>query len=72
VDGDFGRAARNYGKIGARFDEAYTRLRAGERLASESRPEEAVMQLDPAMAFFRSVGATAHISEAERHHGLLN
>ena len=63
---DFGRAAEIYGRIGSHPDEAYARLRAAERLASEGRRKEAAQQLEAALAFFRSVGATAYIREAER------
>jgi hypothetical protein len=66
VTEDFGQAAEIYGRIGSRPDEAYARLRAADRLASEGRRSEAAQQLEAALAFFRSVGATAYIREAER------
>jgi tetratricopeptide (TPR) repeat protein len=63
--GNFGRAAEIYEQMGDRPDEAYARLKAGEQLVTEDRRAEAVDQLERALSFFRSVGATAYISEAE-------
>jgi tetratricopeptide (TPR) repeat protein len=45
--------------------EAYARLRAAEQLASEGRNIEAQPHLQRALAFYRSVGATAYLRRAE-------
>ena len=45
--------------------EAYTRLRAAETLIADNRRTEADEQLEKALAFFRSVGATRYVREAE-------
>jgi hypothetical protein len=63
--GDFATAADVYRGMGDRPDEAYARLQAGEQLVAQGRLAEAKDQLDRALAFFRSVGATAYISKAE-------
>jgi tetratricopeptide (TPR) repeat protein len=65
ASGDFARAADVYERIGDRPDEAYARLRAAEQLVAEGRGSEARDQLDRALAFFRSVGATAYLDRAE-------
>jgi DNA-binding SARP family transcriptional activator/class 3 adenylate cyclase len=63
--GDFARAADVYESIGNRPDEAYARLKAGEQLAGQGRRADAEGQLERALAFFRSVSATAYMREAE-------
>ena len=50
---------------GMRTDEAYARLRVAERLASEGRGAEAQPQLEQALAFYRSVGATRYVRRGE-------
>jgi class 3 adenylate cyclase/tetratricopeptide (TPR) repeat protein len=45
--------------------ESYVRLRAAERLVAEGRRVEADAQLQRALAFWRSVGATRYIREGE-------
>jgi hypothetical protein len=62
---EFGRAAELYAEIGSLPDEAYARLCAAEQLIEESRRAEADEQLERALAFWRSVGATRYIREAE-------
>jgi hypothetical protein len=49
-------------------DEADARLRAAEKLLSDGCPTEADEQLQRALTFYRSVGATRYVREAE---GLL-
>jgi hypothetical protein len=44
---------------------ARVRLRAAETLAARGHRTEASEQLDKALAFYRSVGATRYIREAE-------
>jgi class 3 adenylate cyclase/tetratricopeptide (TPR) repeat protein len=66
VDRDFGRAAQIYTTIGARFDEAYARLRLADRLVAEGRHADAAASLQATLPFFRSVDATAYVRQAER------
>jgi class 3 adenylate cyclase/tetratricopeptide (TPR) repeat protein len=65
LSGDPLRAAEIYSEIGSRPDEAYARLRAAERLLREGRRAEADVELQQALAFWRSVGATAYVRESE-------
>ena len=58
-------AAERYAEIGSLPDEAYARLRAAERLVGEGNGAEADVQLQRALAFWRSVGATRYIREGE-------
>jgi tetratricopeptide (TPR) repeat protein len=46
-------------------DEAHARMRAAEQLAREGRRAEADGQLQRALAFWRSVGATRYVREGE-------
>ena len=59
------RAAELYAQIGSQLDEADARLRAAERLAAAGRRGEADAQLEQALAFYRSVGATRYVGEGE-------
>jgi len=63
--GDFVGVADKLRGAGARPDEAEARLRAAEQLSAEGRPAEADEQLEQALAFYRSVGATRFITECE-------
>jgi hypothetical protein len=63
--GDLLEAADMSADMGAIPDEAFIRLRAGEALVKEGRRAQADAQLQRALAFYRSVGATAYIREAE-------
>jgi class 3 adenylate cyclase/tetratricopeptide (TPR) repeat protein len=65
VSGDARAAAETYGAIGARPEEAYARLRAAEALVREGRRADADAELHAALAFWRSVGAKAHVQEGE-------
>ena len=65
ADGDFDGAAELYAQIGSMLDEADARLRAAERLAAADERAEADAQLELALAFYRSVGATRYIGEGE-------
>ena len=62
--GDPARAAKIYGEIGSRPDEAAARLAAARRLLLD-RPAEGRTELDRAMAFFREAGATASLEQAK-------
>ena len=63
--GDNVGAAEVFADIGSSLSEAHTRLRAAEQLVSEGRRAEADEQLERALAFFRSVGATRYIRKGE-------
>ena len=63
--GVFEEAAGIHAEMGAVVEEAYARLRAAEAYVRAGRPGEADAQLQRALAFYRSVGATAYIREAE-------
>jgi hypothetical protein len=61
----FDEAAGVLAELGAVADEALLRLRAAEALVEAGRRAEADGQLQHALAFYRSVGPTAYIREAE-------
>jgi class 3 adenylate cyclase/tetratricopeptide (TPR) repeat protein len=65
IEGDFVRAADIYTGIGAKAQEAYARLRAAEAFVHEGRRAEADAELERALAFWRTAGATAYIREGE-------
>jgi len=65
LGGDYAEAAELFAQMGTRPNEAYARLRAAETLVAAGRPAEADEQLEMALAFFRSVGATRYLREAE-------
>jgi class 3 adenylate cyclase/tetratricopeptide (TPR) repeat protein len=65
VAGEFAEAADFLGEIGAAPEEAFARLRAGQALVEAGRRAEADLQLERALAFYRAVGATRYIREAE-------
>jgi tetratricopeptide (TPR) repeat protein len=58
-------AAEMYAEIGHRPDEAHSRLLAAEAFVTEGRRAEADEQLQRALAFYRSVGATFYIRRGE-------
>jgi class 3 adenylate cyclase len=62
----FSEAADTLGDMGSRPDEAFVRLRAAEALVGAGRRAEADVELERALAFYRSVDATAYIRETER------
>ena len=63
--GEFEEAAAIHADIGALPEEAFARLREAEALVEAGRRAEADVQLERALAFYRSVGATAYIREGE-------
>jgi hypothetical protein len=63
--GDYVGAAGLYADDGWRVDEAEVRLRAAESLVAQGRRAEGDVQLQLALAFYRSVRATRFIREAE-------
>ena len=64
LDADFERAAGVLAELG-HVDEGYARLRAGEQHLAERRAAEADAHLRDAIAFFRPLGATAYVHQAE-------
>jgi class 3 adenylate cyclase len=65
VSGDFVGAAEILHRIGSKPDAAEARLRAAERLVAEGHRAEADEQLQQALEFYRSVGATPYVRECE-------
>jgi class 3 adenylate cyclase/tetratricopeptide (TPR) repeat protein len=65
LGGDFARAASLYASLDQVVLEADARLRAAEALVGQGRRAEADGQLQRALAFYRSVGATRYVREAE-------
>jgi DNA-binding SARP family transcriptional activator len=63
LNGDFLTAADTVAAAGAKPEEAEARARAAEVLAREGRRPEAEAQLEAALAFYRSVGATRYLQE---------
>jgi hypothetical protein len=58
-------AADVYAEIGVPTDEAEARLRAAKSLIEVGRRDEGEAQLERALAFYRSVGATRFVREGE-------
>ncbi|HYY73398.1 MAG TPA: hypothetical protein VE662_01145 [Solirubrobacterales bacterium] len=65
ASGAFEESAEILEDMGAVADEAYARLRAAEALIQAGRRADGDAQLQRALAFYRSVGATAFVREAE-------
>jgi hypothetical protein len=65
IDGDYVRAADLLDQIGDLTESAEMRLHAARTLAAAGQRAEADVQLRAALAFFRSVGATRYVREAE-------
>jgi class 3 adenylate cyclase/tetratricopeptide (TPR) repeat protein len=65
LDGEYVAAAETFGAMELRPLEAHARLRAAEQLRSEGRHAEADEQLERALAFWRSVGATRYVRRGE-------
>jgi hypothetical protein len=63
--GDYVAAADLLGEIGSKPGEAETRVHAARQLAAAGRDDEAGKQLQQAVAFYRSVGATRYLDEIE-------
>jgi tetratricopeptide (TPR) repeat protein len=63
--GDLLETAALYDEGGFICGAALVRIWAAEQLLAEARPAEAEEQLELALAFWRSVGATRYIAEAE-------
>jgi tetratricopeptide (TPR) repeat protein len=65
LDRDFDRAARTYVETGTLPWEAQARLRAAEQLIEAGREAEGQVELQKALAFYRSVGATFYLRRGE-------
>lgn len=65
VQGDYVTAADRYADLGARVYEAHARLGAARRLLDLGDHSAAAEQLNRALAFYRSVGATRYLREGE-------
>ena len=65
-EGRFAEAADLFGRMPLRPAEAHARVRAAEQLVAAGRRAEADEQLQRALAFWRSVGATRYIRQAEK------
>jgi class 3 adenylate cyclase len=63
--GDLIGAADICAEIGARTEEAYARLSGARMLVAQGRRAEADVQLQRALEFYRSVGATHYIRQGE-------
>ena len=62
---DVERAAEVCADIGILPNEAYTRLRAAEKLFGDGEVERAEAQLTKAFDFYRSVGAIEYVRQGE-------
>ena len=65
VRGELVGAADRLGDLGAHTLEAYVRLRAAEQLGGEGDASKAEAQLERALEFYRSVGATYFVRRGE-------
>jgi tetratricopeptide (TPR) repeat protein len=65
LDRDFVRSAEIWADAGSPTMEARMRLRAAEELIDEGHRAEAEVELENALAFFRSVGATFYVARGE-------
>jgi class 3 adenylate cyclase/tetratricopeptide (TPR) repeat protein len=68
LNGDFVEAAERYDAAGIPVYAARARLAAGRALAAAGRQADADEQLEAALAFFRPVGATRYLRQAEALH----
>jgi class 3 adenylate cyclase/tetratricopeptide (TPR) repeat protein len=66
IDGNFEAAARLYEDAGFPLFAAEARLRWVEQLMEEGRRDEGEVELEKAMGFYRSVGATLFVERGER------
>ena len=65
ADGDYRQAVEIYEATGAVTDVAAAQLYAARKLVDAGRRAEADLYLRPALAFYRSVGATRRVREGE-------
>ena len=62
---EFGHAVDAYERTGAVIDVAAAQLYAARKLVEAGRRSEAELYLQPALAFYRSVGATLRVRQGE-------
>jgi hypothetical protein len=65
AEGKPAEAAEVCAEMGAVTDESYARLAAARTLAAGGNRAEADVQVAPALAFYRSVGATRYVRVGE-------
>src|SRR5262249_37170525 len=65
IEGDESGAAALFAAMGSPTFEAHHRLAAAENLLAAGRREEGEAELERALAFYRSVGATAYLERGE-------
>ena len=65
ASGELSRAAEIFDEIGARPEEAHARLAAASQLVEAGQRSRAQSELQQALAFWRSVDATAYVREGE-------
>ena len=65
LDGDFALASKQYAAAGILLFEAEARLRAAENLFAAGRSADGEAELEKALTFYRSVGATLFIERGE-------
>jgi class 3 adenylate cyclase/predicted ATPase len=65
LDRDFTRAAELFASLRFPAAEAERRHRAAEELVATGERREALVQLERALAFYRSVGASYHVAQIE-------
>ena len=65
LDGDLRGAADLHAEMGSPTLEAEDRLHAGRRFVEQGHRAEADVELQKALAFYRSVDATAYVAEIE-------
>jgi len=66
LDQDFVRAAEIYSQMDAVNWEAFSRLRAAEILIAQGRRADGEAELEKALAFYRTVGATFYIDRGKQ------
>jgi tetratricopeptide (TPR) repeat protein len=65
ADGDYSRAIEIYERAGAVPDVAAAQLYAARKLVEAGRRAEADVYLQPALAFYRGVGASRRVRQGE-------
>jgi hypothetical protein len=65
IDGRFAEAAEHYAEAGISLFEAEARLRNAERLFAAGRRDEGGPDLEKALDFYRSVGATLFVERGQ-------
>ena len=69
---EFAKVAEMFAKVDLKDTEAEARVRAAEELLKRKQPDDAAAQVEQALDFFRSVGATRYIREAEQLHAAIS